>query len=167
MDAYYYKRTSYQGQPSIGTFFSELSKNPQRALSSMTLDVEDKVRDLLSLHDDMIQRMIRDVDEQSLSNAEKFAAALYTVVQWTGTILLIPFPPAALAWGLLNTSISLARGYLAWLDGDHAAASQYYVFGVVGLVLGASGAKDLAQSTAGLSFKALRWVARKSHPGLA
>jgi hypothetical protein len=168
MDTYYYNRVSYKGQPSIGTFFVELSKNAQRALSSMTLDVEkNKVRDLLVLHDEMIKRMIQDVDEQTLSKAEAFADTLWTIVSWTGTILLIPFPPVALAWGLVGAAVSLTRGYLAYIDGDHATASRYYIFGTVGLVLAAAGAKDIAQSTTGLSYMGLRWLARKSHPGFA
>ncbi|WP_095102598.1 dermonecrotic toxin domain-containing protein [Pseudomonas sp. Irchel 3A5] len=167
MDAYYYNRVSYKNQPSIGTLFSELVRNPQLALKSLTIDTDGKVRDLQTLHDAMIERMIQDVDEQSLSKAESFAENLYTLIKWTGTILLLPFPPAALAWGLLNTSINLARGYLAYLDGDRAAATPYYVWGVVGLLLGASGAKDLAQSSAGLGLRALRWAVTKSHPGFA
>ncbi|PHN21173.1 dermonecrotic toxin domain-containing protein [Pseudomonas sp. ICMP 561] len=167
MDTYYYNRVSYKDQPTIGTFFSALVKNPQLALKSLTIGTNDEVSDLQTLHDAMIQRMIQDVDEQSLSKAETFAENLYTLVKWTGTILLLPFPPAALAWSLLNTSIGLARGYLAYLDGDRAAASPYYVWGVFGLVLGASGAKDLAQSSAGLGYKALGWALRKSHPGFA
>lgn len=167
MNTYYYNRVSYKNQPAIGTFFSELVRNPQQTLKSLTIDVNDRVRDLQALHDAMIKRMIEDVDEQSLSKAETFAENLYTLVKWTGTILLLPFPPAALAWGLLNTSINLARGYLAYLDGDRAAASPYYAWGVIGLVLGASGAKDLAHSSAGLGLKALRWAVSKSHPGVA
>jgi hypothetical protein len=167
MDAYYYNRVSYKNQPAIGTFFSELLKNPQQALKSLTIDTNENVRDLQVLHDAMIKRMIEDVDEQSLSKAESFAESLYTLVKWTGTILLLPFPPAALAWGLLNTSIDLARGYLAYRDGDRAAATPYYAWGVFGLVLGAFGAKDLAQSSVGLGYRALSWAVRKSHPGLA
>lgn len=166
MDTYYYNRVSYKNQPTIGTFFSLLVKNPQQALKSLTIGTNDKVRDLQALHDAMIERMIQDVDEQSLSKAETFAENLYTLVKWTGTILLLPFPPAALAWGLLNTSIELARGYLAYVDGDRAAAGPYYAWGVFGLLLSVLGAKDLAQSSAGLGYKALGWALRKSHPGL-
>lgn len=162
MDAYYYNRVSYKAQPSIGTLFQELSKNKERALQSLTFDDDEKIRDLPRLHDAMIRRMIQDVDEQSLSKAEAFAEALYNVVKWTGTILLIPFPPAAVAWGFLNTSITLARGYLAYLDGDRATAGEYYVLGVVGLALGALGTNDLALSTHGLGYKTMSWVAKKS-----
>lgn len=167
MGAYYYNRVSYKNQPAIGSFFSELERNRQQAMQSMTIDANDRVRDLQVLHEAMIKRMMQDVDAQSLSGAEGFASSLYTLVKWTGTILLLPFPPAALAWGLLNTSIDLARGYLAYLDGDRAAASPYYFWGVLGLVLGALGANDLAQSTSGRGLQALRWALRKSHPDLA
>lgn len=167
MDAYYYNRVSYKNQPAIGTFFSELARNPQQALKLLTFDANDRVRDLQVLHDAMIKRMIEDVDEQSLSKSETFAEDLYTLVKWTGNILLLPFPPVALAWGFLHTSIDLARGYLAYRDGDRAAATEYYAWGVFGLVLGAFGAKDLAKSSAGLGLKALSWAMRKSHPGFS
>lgn len=164
MEAYYYNRVSYKDQPMMGTLFKALVRNPQTTLSSLTFGAGSSVRDLQKLHDSMIERMILDIDEQSLSRAESFAENLYTLVKWTGTILLLPFPPAALAWGVVNTSISLARGYLAYQDGDRATASGYFAWSAVGVVLGVLGAKDIARSAHGLGFKALRWAVRKSHP---
>lgn len=167
MDAYYYNRVSYKSQPAMGTFFSQLQRDLQGGLASMTFDADERVSDLQSLHDRMIERMMQDVDEQSLSKAESFVDSLYTLVKWTGTIFLLPFPPAALAWGLLHTSVDVVRGYLAYLDGDRAAASGYYAWGVLGVALGGLAAKDIVQATSGLGLKALTWAARKSHPGFA
>lgn len=167
MGAYCYNRVSYKNQRLIGTFFETLVRSPQLALKSMTLDADERVHDLQYLHSALIDRMIRDVDEQTLSHAEHFAESLYTLVKWTGTILLLPFPPAAFAWGLFHTSVELFRGYQAYIDGDHATAMEYYAWGVFGLVCGASAARDIAKSTPALAETTLRWALKNHVPLLA
>jgi hypothetical protein len=106
----------------------------------------------------MILRMIEDVDSQTESSAERDAATAYTVVRWTGTILLLPFPPAALVWGLMGAAVEFARGYSAYRDGDRATALGFFFWGYIGLVSSGATAGDVVTRSAGRAWKLIRWA---------
>lgn len=166
MPAYYYERASYKDQRIVGTLVENLERDPEtyQATFSTRVRPEHRITDLESLYQLMIQRMIDDVDEQTQSVAEKNAAIAYTVVRWTGTILFLPFPPAALGWGLTHASLDLIRGYLAYRDGDRATALGYFTQAYVGTLLAGGAGINVATMTMGLGWRVVRWASTDRLP---
>ncbi|WP_342654503.1 hypothetical protein [Pseudomonas sp. F3-2] len=152
MRSYYYHRVSYKGQPSVGTLYEQMARGLKRDPESIKVlqpmvSADDVITDVYKLYDTMLGRMIFDVDAQTTSTAEQWAEVLYTVVRWTGTILLLPFPLAGIAWGVVTSGVSFFRGAIAYSYGDRATALPYLVFAVSGLLLAGDGVRALSQGT--------------------
>lgn len=166
MPAYYYERASYKDQPVVGTMVQKLEQDPEQHQGSFSTRITpiNRITDLEQLYEAMIQRMIEDVDKQTESSAERDAATAYTVVRWTGTILFLPFPPAALAWGLMGSAVELARGYSAYRDGDRATALGFFIWGYIGLISAGGTGSDIATRSTGKAWRLIRWASTDRLP---
>lgn len=78
-----------------------------------------------------------------------------------GSVLLLPFPGASLAWTTLHTSIDIQRGVLAYHDGDRAAASWFFGSAVFGSIMVGAGVKTVLSGEQGLAVKAGSWAVKK------
>jgi hypothetical protein len=99
----------------------------------------------------MIGRMIADADSKIESVAEKRWALAWRIVRWTGTILLLPFPVASFAWGVLSTTVTFIEAFDAYAAGDRATALPLFVFGVLGLVSGGDSVRAFVAGGQGLA----------------
>jgi len=166
MPAYYHDRARYRDQATVKGLVVNLEQDPQkhRHMLNTRGRSEHRIATLEQLYEVMIQRMIDDVDDQTESAAENAAAIAYTATRWTGSILLLPFPPGAAAWGVLHTTIDIARGALAYQDGDRAAALEFFVSaGVGGAFAGGSVASAVAGHM-GIGFRIVRWASTSRLP---
>lgn len=93
-----------------------------------------------------IQGVIKDVDDSTVTAAERVSELLESLVLNILTIVVAPFPPAAMALTIALTARSLIRGVQAYQDGDRAAAFWHFidvVHGVTSITMG----RDLLKET--------------------
>jgi hypothetical protein len=173
MQSYYYGRVAYAGQPMVGTFFDELDRGKKFDPDFVRIvnRPENRIVDAQQLYGDMLERMIADADSQTESLAEKRLSLAWTIIRWTGTILLLPFPTVSFGWGLLTTTATFFQGIEAYVAGDRAAALPLLIFGVLGIVTGGDAARALAtggQTVAKeIATTSARWAWNKFELGLA
>lgn len=138
MQNYYYRRVAYRGQPKVGTFIERLQRGGKfdEKLIRVVNPFEYRSVDAERLYGDMVERMIADVDAQTVSHAEARAATAWTVIQWLGNVLLVPFPAVRIAWGIFTSAVNIYRGVDAYISGDRATALPLLLEGVVGVVSG-------------------------------
>jgi hypothetical protein len=164
MRRYYYLRASYKGQPSVGSLLDDIERNipPKRVnIENPEHQNIDRVSDIHELYDVLINRLIADVDAQTESMTERWAAGIYSIVRMMGSVLLMPFPAASLAWTTLHMSIDIQRGVLAYHDGDRATASWFFGTTVFGSLLGAAGIKTVLTRDQALVVQIGSWAVRK------
>lgn len=142
MPEYYYSRVRYQDQANVIALIDAIDqgsdiKDPLLIINDRLVGTEigptDRITRLEQLYIEMFEQMITDVDSQSVSHGEVFVDRLYTAVRWIGTVLLLPYPPAALAWSYLHTMIDFGRGVVAYAAGDRATANTFFFWGMFGL----------------------------------
>ena len=173
MQSYCYARVAYSGQPLVGTFLDELARGKKHDPDFIRIhyDIYDAISSARGLYADMLVRLIRDVDAQTESTAEKRLSLAWTIIRWTGTILLLPFPVASLGWGVLTSSVTLVQAADAYLSGDRATALPLLVFGVLGLVSAGDGVRSILIGSqtvlANVALKAGGWAWRKLELGRA
>lgn len=145
MQSYYLSRVSQYGQLRAGTYLDELYRGGKYKPDFVKIEYwsEHRVPSAEQLYGSMIERMIEDVDSLTESVAEKRFALAWTIIRWTGTILLLPFPHASFAWGVLTTTVTLIEAFNAYAAGDRAAALPLFVAGVFGIVTGGDAARAL------------------------
>jgi hypothetical protein len=162
MIEYYYGRARYKKQPKLGTLFESLSRvDPAQRLSiDISVRPEYQFIDLEPLFEKAINGMIEDVDAQTETDLERSLELGYSIVRWTGTILLLPYPPAALAWGTMNMSIGWVRGVIAYVEGDRSEAGYHFGSAFIGAISGGLGLKTVAEGGASLAWRAIRWSYR-------
>ena len=154
MQNYYYSRSAYMGQPRVGSFFDRLERGGKfdedfiRVVNRM----ENRIADAQRMYGDMLERMIADVDAQTESHAEARFSTTWTVIQWLGTMLSIPFPVISIGWGIFTSAVKVYQGLDAYLSGDRAAALPLLLEGVFGLATAGNSALQL--------FNALHLAAR-------
>ena len=145
MQNYYYSRVAYMGQPQVGSFFERLQRGGKfdEKFIRIVNRIEARIPDAELLFGNMIERMIADVDAQTESHAEARFATAWTVIQWLGNVLLVPFPAVSIAWGIFTSGVKIYQGVDAYLSGDRAAALPLLLAGVMGLVKGGNAARKL------------------------
>lgn len=138
MQNYCYRRVAYMGQPMVGTFFERLQRGGKfdEKFIRIVNRFEYRIVDAERLYGDMIERMIADVDAQTVSLAEARLSTAWTVIQWLGNVLLVPFPAAHIAWGVFTSSVKVYQGVDAYISGDRATALPLLMEGVMGIVSG-------------------------------
>jgi hypothetical protein len=162
MAEYYFQRAAFRDQRVIGSLLAshQQPNSDDRLEASIRIVPEYRVTHFGDFYDGMIQRIIDDVDEQSESVTETAARYLYTIIKWVGTIALMPFPGASLAWGILHSSIDLARGVLAYRDGDRATASVFFLSAWLGAFSAGKGTLEIIKGS-GFGLQAAMWFARR------
>lgn len=170
MRRYYYLRTPYRGQPSVGSLFDDIARNiPPKWVNveNQEQDNTDRISDVHDLYDVLISRLIADVDERTESTAERWGSRAYSVIRILGSGLLIPFPGVSLAWTALHTVIDIQRGLLAYQDGDRATASWFFASAVFGGVNAGGGVKAILIPGETLTKQVGWWAAGKLATRLA
>ena len=153
MQSYYLSRVSHYGQRKAGTFLEELYRGGKHNPDFVKIEYwsEYRLPSAEQLYGSMIERMIEDVDSLTESVAEKRFALAWAVIKWTGTILLLPFPQASFAWGVLTTTVTFIEAFRAYAAGDRATALPLFVFGVFGIVSGGDAARTLITGGQGVA----------------
>ncbi len=166
MPAYYHDRARHRDQTTVKRLVVSLEQDPQkhRHLLNTSGRSEHRIASLEQLYEMMIQRMIDDVDDQTESWAENAAVIAYTATRWTGSILLLPFPPAAAVWGGLHAAIDIARGALAYQDGDRVAALQFFVGASIAGVFAGGHVANAITGQLGAGFRLIRWASTSRLP---
>ncbi|MEQ7918063.1 DUF6543 domain-containing protein [Xanthomonas sp. WHRI 1810A] len=167
MRRYYYLRVPYKGQPSVGTLFDNMDRNiPTRwvEIENQEHQNTDQISDVHELYDAQVSRIISDVDDQTESTAERWGLRIYQIVRMLGTVLLMPFPGASLAWTVLHLAVDLQQGLLAYRDGDRAAASWFFGSAVWGSLSVGLGVKTVLAGEKPLIHIVANWTAKNLHP---
>jgi hypothetical protein len=173
MQRYYYERVTYNRQRSMGTLFDNLWRNRESTMKKLVLEGTEKITDLAALHDALIERIIFDVDEQSLSSGEELAEIAWANVRKVMGIILKPFPPLAVAWNIVVAAVDFTRSYLAYLDGDRATATDFYIGGLWSLISGYKTARKIGKPKGdskqqGNDFlRLIKWVQKQRRPASA
>ncbi|MFJ3523811.1 dermonecrotic toxin domain-containing protein [Pseudomonas sp. NPDC090203] len=136
MQSYYLARVAHEGQTNVGTFMDTLDRggkyNP--TVIKIVYWTDEPVRDFRQLYSQMIDRMIRDVDSATVSIDERQRAVAWKVIDWTVTVLTLPFPQASFAWSVLTTSLKFVEAAKAYDSGDRGTAFKLFAEGVIGLI---------------------------------
>jgi len=150
MPAYYYGRASYKDQRVVGTLVLNLEQDPEKYAHTLTTAVrpDHRITNLEQLYIGMIERMIDDVDEQTVSTAEAAAQIAYNAAKWAALILSVPFPVVGYVALAVELTHNFIRGYLAYMDGDRATAELYIFASIISVSF-----KGLAVSPVGAVVK--------------
>ncbi|MGH8418268.1 MAG: dermonecrotic toxin domain-containing protein [Pseudomonas sp.] len=145
MQNYCYRRVAYMGQPMVGTFLERLQRGGKfdERFIRIVNRFESRIIDAERLYGDMIERMIADVDAQTVSLAEARLSTAWTVIQWLGNVLLVPFPAARISWGIFTSAVKVYQGVDAYISGDRATALPLLLEGVMGIVSGGNKLRKL------------------------
>lgn len=129
---YFYRRASIKEQPKIGTLIDDqLHHGDGIDIVLNAIGQGDRIIDMAADFQARIERLVEDVDEDVETVAERISGL---VVEWGITaagILTVPFPPAAMAVGLMCAARSFVRGAMAWQDGDRSTALMYFGVGAL------------------------------------
>lgn len=165
MRNYYYGRVAYKGLRAVSEFFDELARvgKPSTGMITVSNRLGARIKSAELLYGQMLERIITDVDAQTVSLNEQRIARAWAIVEWTVDILLIPFPKAKIVWGIFKSVLTLSQGLDAWFSGDRATALPLLLKGVKGIVTGANdfhgayGAAIKVESHS-LEYWALKWL---------
>ncbi|WP_409278715.1 hypothetical protein [Pseudomonas defluvii] len=131
---YFYRRTAIKDQRIIGTLIDDIVRagDPTDLIVSAYGEYT-RISDLGDEFDAMTLRLIDDVDCDTTSVAERISWLLFEVVLSTASILMMPFPPAAMAISTLVSLRAFTMGALAYRDGDRASALVSFAFSGLGV----------------------------------
>ena len=149
---YFYLRVSIRDQPIVGSLIERFQRaGDGSAIILAAISDYKRITDLAHEFDVMVERILADVDEDTTSVAQRISGLLFEVAIGIVAILSIPFPPASLALSVVMTLRAFGQGVSAYLDGDRAAATKFFLVAGVGLV-----------SLSGVSGRLAKLVARLS-----
>jgi len=160
MPAYYYSRASYKDQRVVGTLVLNLEQDPERYAHTLTTAVrpDHRITRLEQLYVAMIERMIQDVDEQTVSANETAAQSAYNAIKWAALILSLAFPVVGLVALAVELTHNFIRGYLAYMDGDRATAELFIFASIVSVSLKGLVASPLGDLGKESGLKFARWA---------
>jgi hypothetical protein len=167
MQNYYASRVANAGHALFGEFLETLVRGGKHDPDFIRIRnrPENRVVSADQLYGDMFGRMILDVDSQTESLAEKRLALAWSIIKWTGTIVLLPFPYASFGWGVLTTTVTFIEAFDAYATGDRATAIPLFVAGALGVVSGVDATRALIMGGHGLArivaTRAGLWVWKK------
>lgn len=153
MQRYYAARVSHAGQKLMGEFLDQFIRGRKHEPDFVRIHnrPEDRITHIDQLYGDLFERLIADVDSQTESVAEKRMALAYTIIKWTGTIILLPFPELSFGWGLLTTTLTFVEAFDVYASGDRAAAIPLFISGAIGIFSGADEVRTLIMGGDGLA----------------
>ncbi len=146
---YFYRHVAYADQAVVGSLLERWkgSQYPEHLVmpaiaphSRVSVWRDEFVRQM--------QSVVSDVDNSTVTAAERAAELFEGLILNILTIAVAPFPPAAMALTVFTTARSLVRGVQAYQDGDRAAAFWHFidvVHGVSSLTAG----RDILKETVG------------------
>ncbi|KFE57732.1 dermonecrotic toxin domain-containing protein [Pseudomonas syringae] len=160
MPAYYYSRASYKDQRVVGTLVLNLEQDPERFAHTLTTAVrpDHRITRLEQLYVAMIERMIEDVDQQTVSPDEAAAQSAYNAIKWAALILSLAFPVVGLVALAVELTHNFIRGYLAYLDGDRATAELFIFASIVSVSLKGLVASPLGNFGKENGLRFARWA---------
>ena len=145
MQNYFYDRVAFSGRPRVNAFIDELVRGKKNDADFIRI-VNRKGKGIpqgSQLYGEMIERIILDVDAQTTSRSETRIATTWSMIQFLGDVLLLPFPAAAIAWGIFTSAVEIYQGVEAYMSGDRIAALPQVLMGVYGVVSGVHSARNL------------------------
>jgi hypothetical protein len=153
MQRYYASRVSHVGQKLLAAFLDEFIRGLRHDPEAMEVPnrPEQRIANVDQLYGDLFERMIADADSQTESLAEKRLALAYTIIKWTGTIVLLPFPYLSFGWSLATTTVTFVQAFDAYGSGDRAAAVPLFIMGAIGVISGGDAIRALAIGGHGLA----------------
>lgn len=149
---YFYLRVSIRDQPIVGALIERFQRaGDGEAIILAAISDYKRITDLAREFDVMVERIVADVDEDTTSVAQRISGLLFEVAIGVVAILSVPFPPASLALSVVMTLRAFGQGVIAYLDGDRAAATKFFLTAGVGLVSLSGISGRLAKLVSGLS----------------
>lgn len=144
---YLYNRVRYKDQRVIGSLL-ERWKGSQYPAHLIDPAIAPHSRVAL-WRDEFVERMqgvVLDVDESTVTAAERVSEIFESLILNVLTIAVAPFAPAAMALNIFLTARSLIRGVQSYQDGDRAAAFWHFIDVVHG-VTSITTARDVLKET--------------------
>jgi len=143
---YLYDRVEVKHQPKVGTYLTDLEQLT-RFTEAPTLQINSRVMSIHSCYDDVLYKVIADVDEKTQSLAEIIQGLVYDAVVAAATVISVVLPPVGIALSVVLLTKGLVQGVEAYNDGDRAKALSHFKDALIELAtLGKAGYSRLTAS---------------------
>lgn len=148
---YLYDRVAVKFQPQVGTYLTDLEE-VSRFTEAPFLKFNSRIRDFNKSYDDVILKVIADVDEKTTSLNEIITGLVFDAVVAAASTISIVFPPVGIALSVVLFNKELVQGFEAYGLGDRATALSHFKDALLELVtlskagLGGSAATPLQKS---------------------
>ncbi|MFD2882777.1 hypothetical protein ACFS4T_05840 [Pseudomonas lini] len=153
-------------QPQVGTYLTDLEQ-----LANFTeapvLVRNSRVTDLNDCYNDVVYKIISDVDEATQSLDEIIAGLVYDAVVTAVSVISIVFPPVGIALSAALLTQNLVQGGVAYSEGDRAKAMGHFKEALIELAslgkagIGGAGASQV-QKKISLTCWAMREKSKKN-----
>ncbi|KJZ41086.1 MULTISPECIES: dermonecrotic toxin domain-containing protein [Pseudomonas] len=152
---YYTRRVHYTDQRAVSNYFDELEAST-RSVNPPELQVGSRVRDFSRSYDQMILRVISDVDAQTTSLAEIITGLTYNAVILAAQIVSLVIPPLGLVVSAIQITKNILDGAQAYHDGDDRKAIGHFKDALIDLAtLGYGKYKELGRQAITTTQKTL------------
>jgi hypothetical protein len=152
---YYSTRVHFTDRHAVSNYFDGLEAST-RSLPPPALEHNSRVRDFARSYDDMIWRVIRDVDAQTTSLAEIIAGLTYNAVINAAQVISLIIPPLGLAVAGIQITKNILEGAQAYHDGDKNKAITHFKDALIDLAtLGYGKYKELGKGAITAAQKTL------------
>lgn len=136
---YFYARARMKDQPLFGTYLNSLELLAN-FIEAPTLERNSRVTDLHEAYDDVLFKVIADVDEQTTSLEEIITRLVFNAVVAAASTISVVYPPAGIALGAALFSKNIVQGVEAYSDGNRAKALKHFTDALIELAaLGKTG----------------------------
>ncbi|MGE8186393.1 dermonecrotic toxin domain-containing protein [Pseudomonas sp. NPDC086278] len=142
---YFSRRVHYTDQRAVSQYFDELEAS-NRAVNPPDLEVGSRVRDLSRSYDQMIRRVISDVDAQTTSLAEAITGITYSAFILAAQVISMVVPPVGLIVSAILITKNILEGAQAYHEGDNRKAFGHFKDALIDLAtLGYGKYKELGK----------------------
>jgi hypothetical protein len=173
MRNYFHSRVAHSGLYRVEQFMAMIYSGGKYRPEAVKIHhwSEYRVPNAGQLYGDMIERMVVDTDSLTVSLAEKRLALAWSIIKWTGTILLFPFPHANFVWGMITSSVGLIEAVNVYVAGDRATGLTSIVWNVICIAGSIGGIPGVLRAEHGLVqnavFDAGQWAWKKADLSIA
>lgn len=157
---YFYDRVFAKYQPQVGTYLTDLEQL-SNFIEAPSLERNSRVTDLNDSYNDVVYKIISDVDEKTESLNEIIWGLVYNAVVTAASVISIVYAPVGIALSAALLTQNLVQGAEAYTEGDRAKALSHFKKALFELAslgkagLGKSGASQLQKNLIGLLGDAL------------
>jgi hypothetical protein len=152
---YFYERVEEKSQRKVKSYLDQLEEQ-SNFVEAPVLESNSRIANFQTCYDELINKVISDVDEKTQSLSEIIFGLVFDGVVTAVTALSFVFPPAGIALSVVLFTKETLSGLDALVQGDRAKALKHFVEAIAELAsLGKAAAGKRAASTLQRNFVSL------------